>query len=103
MKIRNNRPNALHFIFNEDFILSAIWGAGSYTVNHDVINFTEFMSSPNIEVHFLSCPQEFRRKLMRKYKWNGDDPIGYLPVDEFIEILNYCRKLFTNNENNRNL
>ncbi len=101
MKIVQKAPNCLHFVFNEKLTLSAIWSPGSYSDNHDLLKLTETipdlttlfksnLESTTVECYFFNALPGFQRKMERKYNEGSEQPISYLPVEEFIELLYDC-------------
>lgn len=97
------RTNGMHFNFNEEFGLSFIWGAGSYSENHDKgitdkseknlirgngyysekfektdLQFHDFykmvMESDNIELYALgNWPRKLEKKVFKHFKWTDED------------------------------
>ncbi len=73
--------------------LSTIWGPMTYSDNYDVEynDLEKLMSEPlwsdTVEILF-SCGDELRHKILEKYNEGGDDPIGYLTQDKWLEIVN---------------
>lgn len=85
-----NFPNGNH--------LSTIWGAGSYSENHDreedwrtTGNMDGFWSSNNVEIMFY-CGEKLKKRILRKYNEGGADPIGYLDIQKWSEIVSLLSK-----------
>lgn len=109
----NWSPSRIHLNFPNGNYLSTIWGAGSYTENHNRSNHKElkieignfqrgrkdvldgFWVSDNVEIMF-SCGEKLKKRILRKYNVGENDPIGYLEFTEWLEIVNLLNKEKTN-------
>ncbi len=84
-----NFPNGNH--------LSTIFAEGTYSENYNSRAMSSYLfdrtkkrpafSSDNCEIMF-ECPEELKKKILEKYNGGEVDPIGYLPQDKWLEIVN---------------
>ena len=90
----NFRTNGLHLNFANGNHLSTIWGGGSYSENHDnlrdVIGPTAIQSN-DVEIMF-DCGEKLKKRIIKKYNEGYDQPIGYLTISQWVEIVNLLNK-----------
>lgn len=95
----NIKHNALHLNFPNGNKLSTIWGRGSYTDNHDftfdesgnIKDFWTFIGSNNVEIMF-TCDKKLEKKILKKFNDGDDQPIGYLTILQWVEIVKMLSK-----------
>lgn len=86
-----------HLNFPNGNYLSTIWGAGTYSDEHDRDIFGTLredrpvFNSNTVEVMF-TCPDKLKKKILKKYNDGDSDPIGYLTLPQWIEIVNLLNK-----------
>lgn len=100
MKIKsfaNPKHNGIHLNFPNGNWISTIWGVGSYSENHDhktydfVADYETFMSSNDVEIMF-TCGEKLKKRILKKYNEGEKDPIGYLTITQWLEIVNLLNK-----------
>lgn len=97
----NRTHNKLHFTFPNGNSISTIWGAGTYSDNHefydesktDILERTgygKFMESDTCEIMILNAPEKLIKKIHKKYNYSDSENsvIGYLKIEQWLEILN---------------
>lgn len=76
--------------------LSTVWGPCTYSDNYDlepptndeiVTMFKAPLWSNTVEIMF-TCGDELRTKILEEYNDGIEDPIGYLPQNKWLEIVN---------------
>ena len=87
----NFKHNGIYLEFDNGNTISTIWGYGSYTENHDKGDFDTFDSSKNVEIMF-TCGQKLKKGILKKYNEGDGDPIGYLTITQWLEIVNLLNK-----------
>jgi len=90
----NWRLGGIHLNFPNGNTLSTIWGGGSYSENHDdfgSITNPKAIGSNNVEIMF-DCPEELQKKIEKKYNDGDEQPIGYLNIVQWSEIVNLLSK-----------
>ena len=92
------RINGFHLNFSNGNSISTIWGTGTYTENYDldldkhfIDQFNEPLTSDTVEIMF-SCPKKLKDKILDKYNEGKQDPIGHLPIGEWLEIIGLLSK-----------
>lgn len=90
-----------HLSFPNGNKISTIFADGSYSDEYDSkknINFllSETKESPTYnsdtcEIMF-DCNDKLKRKILKKYNSGDDDPIGYLPFNKWLKIVNLLNK-----------
>lgn len=90
-----------HINFDNGNHLSTVWGEGTYSDEHDSMAETRYLlgetrerptfSSNCVEIMF-DCPKELKKEILDKYNEGSADPIGYLELKEWIEIVNLLNK-----------
>jgi len=88
-----NFPNGNH--------ISTVWGEGTYSECHDSTAMTDYLlkrtterpvfDSSNVEIMF-DCPKSLREYIEKKYNDYNGQPIGYLPLNKWLEIVNLLAK-----------
>lgn len=100
MRITNHKDNGVFLQFDNGICLSTIWGWGSYSENHDwhpkgdtsldnVFKKIE-EGSHNVEIMFTDGDPKFIKKMCIKY--DGENPIGYLDLNDWLDIVQACKK-----------
>lgn len=90
---KNTKHNGIHLVFPNGNWLSTIWGVGSYSDNYDIFSddvvkdFSTFRESNNVEIMF-TCGDRLKKKICKKYNEGSTDPIGYLDITQWLEIVN---------------
>lgn len=87
----NWRKNAIHLTFPNGNCLSTIWGACTYSDNHDDLDFDKFMESETVEINILKAPERLIKKIHKKYDGDGS-VIGYLTMSQWLEIVKLLSK-----------
>ncbi len=94
----NFKYNGIHFNFPNGNWLSTIWGNLTYSDNYDVEitneypdAFDRFLQSDTVEIMF-TCPSKLKKRILKKYNDGQDDPIGYLGIKEWLEIVKLLSK-----------
>lgn len=92
----NWRPNAFHLNFQNGNHLSTTWAPCSYSDNYD----RDFPENPKLHHNFPSnrveimftCPDKLKKKIIKKFNEGNDDPIGYLNITQWAEIVTLLSK-----------
>lgn len=96
----NPRHNVVHLNFPNGNHISTRWGRGSYTENYDfeeaenvdsVKEYRAFIGSMDVEIMF-SCGDKLKKRILKKYNDRVPDPIGYLDIGQWLEIVNLLAK-----------
>lgn len=90
-----------HLNFPNGNNISCVFGEGTYSDEYDsnaesdyllkMTNERPVFNSDTIEIMF-TCPDKLRKKILKKYNEGASDPIGYLPIDKWLEIVNLLAK-----------
>ena len=92
---RNFRSNGIHLTFPNGNALSTVWGCSSYSDNHDMEvdldNYNKFLDSNTVEIMILEAPDKLRKKIGKKYDFNGDVK-GYLTMEEWLDVVKMLSK-----------
>ena len=92
---KNWRHNAIHLTFPNGNGISVVWGAGSYSDNHDTWecnDFQNFMESDTVEIMILNAPDKLYKEIRKKYEFEDDNVKGWVSITEWLEILNLLAK-----------
>lgn len=90
-KISNSRPAQIVYHYDNGTVLSIVWGGGSYSQNH--MNLKEFNPDATkedsmYESNTFECMvlegKAMEQWLIEEY---GDNPAGYIKVDEMPRII----------------
>ena len=97
MIITNHKNDGVKLKFNNGVVLSTIWGCCTYSDNHDVKSddngFGKHKNgSKNIEFMFLEGDDKLIRRMCKKYG-NDENPSGYIPVEDWLEMVLALRRL----------
>ena len=107
MLISAKGDNKLQLDFGNGVTLSTIWGYLNYCENHDGLayapgsdedaaigQFKYKYSSGDVEVMVSSSDEKWLKKIRKKYGYweSGENLYGYLPLNEWFNLLNDCRK-----------
>ncbi len=93
---KNSKHNGIQLKFPNGNWISTIWGAGSYTENHDYteskipFGYETFLESDDVEI-MVDCPEKLSKKIHKKYDGDGS-VIGHLTITQWLEILNLLAK-----------
>lgn len=99
----NFKHNGIHLTFPNGNAISTIWGAGSYSDNHDynlnnesgdgVRGYHTFMQSDTCGIMILSCPDKLLKKIIEKYNEDYDSPvIEHITMSQWLEIIKLLSK-----------
>ena len=94
----NVKHNGIHFWFPHGNGISTVWGTGTYSENHDYregkipFGYNTFLESNNVEIMILKCPNKLLKKIEKKYNDGSQQPIGYLNIKKWLEIINMLSK-----------
>ncbi|HDY68414.1 MAG TPA: hypothetical protein ENH85_11560 [Candidatus Scalindua sp.] len=101
LNFHNWKSNAFHLSFPNGNAISTTWDGGSYSDNYDKWLRADFikdkegklndMPSKNVEIMF-SCPDKLAKRIEKKYNDGEPQPIGYLSVEKWLEIVNLLAK-----------
>lgn len=87
---------AFHLNFDNGNQLSTTFAGGSYSENHD--DFRNFMNpqektveSNDCEIMF-TCDKNLTKKILKKYNDGDEQPIGYLNITQWTEIVKLLSK-----------
>lgn len=90
-----------HIEFPNGNHLSTVWGEGTYTECHDSNAMTDYLlkrtserpvfNSNTVEIMF-DCGEKLKKRILKKYNEGNNDPIGHLPLEKWIEIVNLLSK-----------
>lgn len=104
MEIKQVVRNGFWLYFDNGLSISTIWGAGSYSTNHDLL--LDSLKSPDEKFEKLPLwayevevmlsgegtkQKEFLEKVHEKYDGDGSI-IGYLPVTRWFELINELKE-----------
>jgi hypothetical protein len=101
LKAFNNwRHNGIHLTFPNGNSISTVWGIGSYTDNHFLIEkdpdtafgYRKFLDSDTCEIMILKAPDKLIKKIHKKYGDGDNSVIGYLTIKQWLEIINLISK-----------
>ncbi len=91
------RAGRFHLNFPNGNQISTVWGSGTYSDNHDDSQDSDFLlgrqknspvfDSSTVEIMF-TAPDKLTKKILKKYSDGSGQPIGYLPQDKWLEIVN---------------
>jgi len=106
MKIDQHVYSGFHIHFDNGFTLSTIWGAGSYSDNHDLIMdqsldiFERFRKIP-LQTETVECMlfadvetekmSKFIKKIYKKFNSDGS-VIPYMPVADWLKLISLINK-----------
>jgi hypothetical protein len=85
----------IHLNFPNGNSISTVWGSGTYSDNYD--NMAEWehyktpterlvMQSDTAEI-MITCPPKLEKQILKKYG-GGSQPLGRIPILEWLEIVN---------------
>lgn len=81
-----------HLNFLNGNTISCVFAGGTYSDEYDNdFRDAPFYNSNTIEIMF-SCPDKLKKKILKKYNESDEDPIGYLTIDKWLEIVNLLAK-----------
>ena len=90
-----------HLNFPNGNQISTVFGEGTYSEEKDSRATTDYIlqktkvrplfNSNNCEI-MIECPPKLLRKIEKKYNEGAEQPIGYLPLDKWLEIVNLLAK-----------
>lgn len=94
----NTKHNAIQLTFPNGNWISTVWGVYTYSDNYrpEDINpdpskwhelFQSFMDSDTVEIMF-TCSKALKKRILDKYNEGDDDPIGWLSIAQWLEIVN---------------
>jgi hypothetical protein len=101
MRITQHKPNGIELKFDNGLVLSTVWGYGTYSDNYDYglgkIGIEKYgepikEGSTTVEIMFIDGDEKLIKRLCRKYG-DGYNPIGYMEVEKWLEMISYLRKL----------
>ncbi|MBE9541538.1 MAG: hypothetical protein IMF01_04400 [Proteobacteria bacterium] len=86
-----------HITFPNGLTLSTQFGSGNYCDNHDIeIGVkTQKVKSQNVEIAIWDKEGAWLTKQTYEEKFNkeiGDDVAGYVEIEEWLEIVDWCRE-----------
>ena len=95
------RVGRFHLNFPNGNQISTVFGDGTYSDNHDSNAETDYLlkrtaempvfDSQTVEIMF-SCGKKLEKKILKKYNEGSQDPIGYLEMPQWLEIVNLLSK-----------
>ena len=90
-----------HLNFPNGNQISTVFGEGTYSEEHDSHAFTDYLlkrtderpvfNSATCEI-MITCPDKLLKKILKKYNEGDCQPIGYLPIDKWVEIIKLISK-----------
>lgn len=92
----NWRAGAFHLNFPNGNYLSTTFAPCSYSDNYNQrfpVGERLFvpMKSDTCEIMF-DCPEKLKKKILKKYNEGDGDPVGYLSIKHWAEIVNLLSK-----------
>ena len=93
----NFKHNGIHLTFPNGNALSTIWGYCTYSDNHDMEigygdNYNKFFDSDTVEIMIQKAPDKLRKKIEKKYDFDGDNVKGYLTMEEWLDVVKMLSK-----------
>lgn len=86
-QIKNFRHNSISLEFENGNSIDAVFGYGTYSDNHDYGEFDEFIEKGSSTVEFIfDCGSKLEKKIYKKYGGSSDDPMGYIPLEDWLDI-----------------
>ena len=103
MKIKNHGNDKVLITFNNGISISTIWGYCTYSDNYDIKSIGELpegkygfakneKGSTTVEYMIFGDDKVLLKKIDKKVG-GVDEPEGYVPVEKWLEVIKYLRKL----------
>ena len=88
----NCKMGSFHLNFENGNQLSTTFSDGSYSENHNQqLRATKLVESNDCEIMF-TCNKKLQKKIEKKYNDGDQQPIGYLNITKWLEIVKMLSK-----------
>lgn len=100
---RNWREGSIHLNFPNGNHISTTWARiYTYSDNYNLdVDYSKprpigdridpIVESDTVEI-MVSCGDKLKKKILKKYNEGHEQPIGYLPITQWVEIINLLAK-----------